>query len=105
MLEPPGGMNSENSGANSGDTIFNSQCRHSPLESPAETRSMNVGDIHESPLEELLSAHRQENKYGVPRIPLEIPGDPPDCMSSADMPRSTLSDFLRVHAISVGYEI
>ncbi len=56
---------------NSGDTILNSQCRHSPLEFATETRSMKVGDTHDPPLEELRAAYRQENKYGVP----EYPGD------------------------------
>ena len=49
---------------NSGDTILNSQCRHSPLEAFTETRSMNIGDTHDPSLEELRAAHGQENKYG-----------------------------------------
>jgi hypothetical protein len=58
---------------NSGDTILNSQCCHSPLEAGTETPSMNVGDTHDPPLEELRAAHGQENKYGVPPRIARIP--------------------------------
>jgi len=54
---------------NSGDTRLNSHCPHSPLEAGTETRTVNVGDTHDPPLEELSAAYGQKNEYGVHRIP------------------------------------